>query len=613
MKKLALPLLIAGALLAQSAVAADNNRSISYLASWGVNWGMEEEMAATKVDTLLLAFGQWDANGNIQSSDQIASIPSDIYNVPLSYKVWTQFKTNNQNNKVLIAFGGETYEHIWGVMNTPESREKIASGLAALLQTNFPVYQMVGSTYTQTGTTQIDGIDFDFEKAQPLTEKENDDLLQLAKLLRQKIAGLPSKKMMILTTYHTGADPVECKDPTVFENCSFVEPGRSQHHGTVLPILHGGKDVFDLFNVMAYDAGPRFKYDVAMANYARAVGNKAKVILGNTINSQWGPEGRYYEDYQTNLNRSAWQAREGYGGFFAWSLAGTNPQYGNAEQVSYINAMKEAADNAAQGTINQAPVARANYPAVVVGAADHVELDGSASSDPEGSPLTYKWEQLSGPVVTLVNSTQMKASFSLNSAAQDQSLRFRLTVNDGEKESAPFEFTIKHQAEQGAENLPPVAAATATPKDLTEGRVTLDGSGSVDPEGEQLTYKWIQLTGKTVQLVNADKVQATFNLDKTSQSDNLQFQLTVNDGKQNSLPASVVIIHRASSTEPEEPGQVAGWVLGKAYAAGDKVLGRDGSIYECRGDNGRNGWCGLASVYEPGAGWAWHEAWNLTK
>lgn len=79
-------------------------------------------------------------------------------------------------------------------------------------------------------------------------------------------------------------------------------------------------------------------------NYARAVGDKRKIILGQTINSQWGPAGRFVESRQTNVNRAGWQAEHGYGGFFIWTLGANNQQQPLAQQVDYFNEMKERAD-----------------------------------------------------------------------------------------------------------------------------------------------------------------------------------------------------------------------------------------------------------------------------
>jgi len=170
-RKLTLPLLIGSALLTQSVFAAQENRAISYLTSWGVPAQAEKEMARSRIDTLLLSFGQWDAAGNIQISDGMTSIPTDTYWIPSSYLTWTQFKFDNANHKVMVAFGGQTYESIWSHLNTPESRERIAQSLANLLTKNYPVFKRGegGGQYQQVGTIQLDGIDFDFEKAARVT------------------------------------------------------------------------------------------------------------------------------------------------------------------------------------------------------------------------------------------------------------------------------------------------------------------------------------------------------------------------------------------------------------------------------------------------------------
>ncbi|WP_129543246.1 carbohydrate-binding protein [Serratia sp. 1D1416] len=590
MNKLPLALLIGSAFLAQSAFATESSRTLSYLTSWG-NYGANpvEDLKQSKVDTFLLSFGGWDSAGNISSSDNIIAAPTyDGYWLPPAYATWTQVKFAHPEKKMMVAFGGETYEGMWAHLANPENRENIAKGLVKLLNTGFSVYkkglkpdEMDGkclkfnwdnttcdmNLYQKAGSVYLDGIDFDYEKQARLTPEENDNLLELAKRVRE-LLGPQSKKLLSLTTYHVGADPKECVNASVTEGCSFIEDKRSSHHGEVLPLLVKGKDVFDFFNVMTYDAGKRFKYDVALANYANAVGDKSKILLGNTINSQWGPEGRFTEERTTNIARAAWQAKNNYGGFFVWTLGASTSQMSLADQVSYINEMHQAAKDAKATEGNQKPIAKVQYPSEVTGAKE-VILDGSRSSDPEGETLSYHWEQINGPMVTLDNTDQPQTRFMLNTTDKDVELAFRLTVNDGELTSEPFEFIIKHKKESTVvENHKPTAKVDF-PKEVTGAKtVTLDGSASTDPDGDSLRYKWEQIAGPLVVLENSDQPKARFTLGETAQDVDLTFRLTVNDGKLDSDPSEFTIKHKAEKHDDVKTS----WKNDKIYVAGDVVI-----------------------------------------
>lgn len=346
-------------------LAAHSSEPIStaYLTSWGLPADVTA-METSNANHILLSFGEWDENLNIKTSDEIATDQKyDPYWMQSSYIFWTQDKFKTPERKYLIAFGGQTYETIWDYISTDEDRDILVDRLVEVLDTKFPVYKKNASpdevitcldtswdgtcnyaNYQLVGEVQLDGLDFDFEKAARITEEENENLLKLISALRQR----KPDTILSLTTYHVGADPVNCADNSVFEGCSYTEDQRSTHHGEVLPALTQGKDLFDMFNVMAYDAGKKFDYKQAMENYAQAVGDASKVVLGVTINSQWGPKdqgGNFVETRENNLERGSWQSANGYGGTFVWALGANTEQLSFSEQVDYYNDIIETYDN----------------------------------------------------------------------------------------------------------------------------------------------------------------------------------------------------------------------------------------------------------------------------
>ena len=65
---------------------------------------------------------------------------------------------------------------------------------------------------------------------------------------------------------------------------------------------------------------------------------------------------------------------------------------------------------------------------------DTIELNGSASTDPDGEPLTYIWTQVSGPTVDMTGADKALPRFEIT---EPGTLRFQLVVNDSTLDSLP--------------------------------------------------------------------------------------------------------------------------------------------------------------------------------
>jgi hypothetical protein len=80
----------------------------------------------------------------------------------------------------------------------------------------------------------------------------------------------------------------------------------------------------------------------------------------------------------------------------------------------------------------------------------------------------------------------------------------------------------------GINNSPnAVAGASQTVKSGVV--VTLDGAQSNDPDGDAITYQWLQTSGTTVTLNNANTATASFAAPDVTSDTLLRFQLTVSD------------------------------------------------------------------------------------
>jgi LmbE family N-acetylglucosaminyl deacetylase len=189
-------------------------------------------------------------------------------------------------------------------------------------------------------------------------------------------------------------------------------------------------------------------------------------------------------------------------------------------------------------TPDEPPIAIAG-PAQSVAGGSVVQLDASASSDPEGQPITFSWTQTSGPAVTLSDATSATPTFTAPAATRaTQVLRFQVMVHDGSSASGDtVDVTVI-----ALPNAIPVA--NAGPDQEVEGGslVQLDGQASFDGDADPLTFTWTQTSGPPVVVAASTTALPSFTAPAPqTHLQVLTFDLVVSDGFASSAVDRVMI------------------------------------------------------------------------
>ena len=165
-----------------------------------------------------------------------------------------------------------------------------------------------------------------------------------------------------------------------------------------------------------------------------------------------------------------------------------------------------------------------------------ITLDGTGSSDPDGTIDSYKWTLVSGTHFELKGFAENDASttfFTPPTSARGATLVFSLVVTDnGGTESTPDEVVIRVTGH----NVQPIAHAGVDQSVNENTLVTLDGTGSSDPDAHTLSYSWVLTDFPTSDsspvippLSNSTVASPTFTAPEVSGQISLVYTLTVTD------------------------------------------------------------------------------------
>lgn len=144
-------------------------------------------------------------------------------------------------------------------------------------------------------------------------------------------------------------------------------------------------------------------------------------------------------------------------------------------------------------TSNKPPIARSGNDTVIVLPTDSVVLNGSASSDADGSITAWKWTKISGPVSFAI--TNNTVSVTRVNALVEGIYQFELQVTDNGGLSA--KDTVQITVNKAVfVNHPPIAnAGNDTTITLPANTANLDGSKSTDPDNNIVSYTWTKISG----------------------------------------------------------------------------------------------------------------------
>ena len=194
---------------------------------------------------------------------------------------------------------------------------------------------------------------------------------------------------------------------------------------------------------------------------------------------------------------------------------------------------------------NKLPVSNAGVDITVPYPGTSAQLNGIASSDPDGTIVGYSWAKVSGPPSYSINDSTLISPTISSLTPGTYTIILTVKDNDG----ATAKDTVKINVDAPPNKLPVAAAGSDVIITLPINSVQLNGNGSSDIDGTISSYKWTKISGP-----------ATFSINNTTLVNpvisNLvkgiyQIELAVTD---NSLGVSkdtmVITVYPAPNTAP---------------------------------------------------------------
>ena len=173
-----------------------------------------------------------------------------------------------------------------------------------------------------------------------------------------------------------------------------------------------------------------------------------------------------------------------------------------------------------------------NLPTIVVDTYIEVDegaevfVDAGDSTDADGDELSYNWQQLSGINVNITGADESAMRFISPEVISKEVLVFELVVKDGFESSA-----IEIQVTVNNKNNAPTVSINSINESYKEGEAIAISAQGVDQDGDELSYRWEQLSGTTIEFDNQNSSEITLSLPDVTKDEVVNIQVTIFDGE----------------------------------------------------------------------------------
>lgn len=260
-------------------------------------------------------------------------------------------------------------------------------------------------------------------------------------------------------------------------------------------------------------------------------------------------DGSASKDPDGTITAYAWSQISGPSTATIASPATVSTGISGLKQGVYVFALKVTDNGGATAsdtltiTVNAAanlpPIANAGSSKSITLPTNSVTLDGSLSSDPDGTISSYSWTQVTGPSASTLTGASTSVATASNLIAGQYTFQLTVTDNKGATSTALVKITVSSAGPQ-----PPIANAGANQTiTLPTNTATINGSGSSSSSGSITSYVWSETSGPSAVSLTNTAQDALNNL----QVGKYIFKLTVTDNSGASASDSVIITVNAAA------------------------------------------------------------------